>query len=138
MAALAVMRETTMVGYDPVYYEKNRDVLLERTRQWKRANPEKRKAQTKRANAAKLQALAARRLALAVLQDWFCPCGKPLDPDNMALDHDHSCCDVRPRDSCGNCDRAAMHQECNRLIGSLGEDVSRLRNLADFVESFKE
>lgn len=77
---------------------------------------------------------AARRDALSEQQNGLCPCGQPLG-EKVHLDHDHKCCgDRQARESCGQCDRAAMHGQCNSIIGLAAEDPARLRNLADYLE----
>lgn len=48
------------------------------------------------------------------------------------VDHDHSCC---PGDvSCGKCVRGLLCGLCNRGIGMLGDDATRLRAAADYLE----
>lgn len=77
-----------------------------------------------------------RRDALIKKQDGLCPCGNPLG-EKVVLDHDHRCCPGQVRESCGNCDRAIMHPECNLAFGMIKESPERLRNLAAWADSLQ-
>jgi hypothetical protein len=128
--------------YNPEYArdwsQRNRDRISERRRTYYAEHPDKKREHQRRDNQRLMRRLVERRTSLVAAQNGLCPCGEPLvDVGNYTvLDHDHRCCDVRPRDSCGKCDRAAMHMQCNSVIDMVGLSPERLRRLADYVESF--
>jgi len=58
---------------------------------------------------------------------------------NLAVDHDHSCCDTTSSDrvrSCGKCVRGTLCRDCNAaLTHDVTPDV--LRALADYLEQYE-
>lgn len=59
-------------------------------------------------------------------------CGENSDLDNMALDHDHSCCPGRT--TCGNCVRGLICRGCNLGLGYFKDDVRKLRLAIDYLQ----
>lgn len=57
-------------------------------------------------------------------------CGKK---SALAIHHDHNCCDSKS--SCGDCVVGILCTPCNKAAGACGDDSSRLRKLADVLES---
>lgn len=52
----------------------------------------------------------------------------------FSVDHDHRCC---PRySSCGECVRGLLCRTCNIGIGNLGDDSTRLRKAADYLDNW--
>lgn len=49
----------------------------------------------------------------------------------MSIDHDHSCCSGR--ESCGACVRGALCSRCNRVLGSVGDDVALLKAMVLYL-----
>lgn len=73
-------------------------------------------------------------MALWVKQNGLCAlCNNPLDYDEAVLDHDHACCNKPVNQACGSCDRAALHDECNRFLGFARDDVNYLQQAIDFL-----
>ena len=62
----------------------------------------------------------------------ICGANTPLG-NGWHTDHDHGCCPERGR-SCGQCVRGILCSGCNTGIGLLGDDSSRLRAAADYLE----
>jgi hypothetical protein len=52
------------------------------------------------------------------------------------IDHDHSCCPTER--TCGECTRALLCRGCNTALGYLKESPVRARNLAAYIEGWKE
>lgn len=63
-------------------------------------------------------------------------CGKPLDPDNAALDHDHSCCPKNK--SCQVCRRGLAHGGCNTAIGFFLDDPDLMERAAAELRAAKQ
>ena len=57
--------------------------------------------------------------------------------DDLTVDHDHRCCPDKGR-SCGECIRSALCGDCNRAIGLMREDASRLRAAAAYVTQARQ
>ncbi len=137
--------------YASEYYQKNKELIKEKRLKYYAEHPEKRKAYALRDRTLLQRKLTERRNRLIDEQKGFCPCGDllltgeeeahsrgvPITGKSTVLDHDHECCDVRPRNSCGNCDRAAMHSLCNQIIGMVNYSSERLRALADYIDFVK-
>ncbi|UWZ37863.1 hypothetical protein Drose_06195 [Dactylosporangium roseum] len=52
--------------------------------------------------------------------------------DLLKIDHDRSCCsDSR---SCGKCIRGLLCSNCNRALGLFGDDPTRLRAAAAYLD----
>lgn len=59
-------------------------------------------------------------------------CGEPPRDRRLAVDHDHACC---PGDtSCGKCVRGLLCIMDNQTLGRLGDDLERIRKLAEYLE----
>ncbi|MEO6590308.1 MAG: endonuclease domain-containing protein [Pyrinomonadaceae bacterium] len=54
----------------------------------------------------------------------------------LAIDHDHRCCGQNR--SCARCRRGLLCQQCNQALGKFADDPARLRDAADYVESYAE
>lgn len=52
----------------------------------------------------------------------------------LCVDHDHSCCPGPT--SCGKCVRGLLCSKCNVAIGFFYDDVTSLRNAANYLENF--
>lgn len=52
----------------------------------------------------------------------------------LCVDHDHACCPGPI--TCGNCVRALLCHGCNTGIGKAQDSAKRLRDMADYLESF--
>lgn len=59
------------------------------------------------------------------------------DGKQLAVDHNHGCCDYR-RDgrTCGRCVRALLCESCNLGLGKFGDDADLLRKAADYLEGW--
>jgi hypothetical protein len=59
-------------------------------------------------------------------------CSDPMNPVDVAVDHDHSCCaDTR---TCGRCIRGLACRWCNQGTGQFRDDPERMRRAADALE----
>lgn len=70
-------------------------------------------------------------------QSHMCPgCGRG-DGEVLkwCIDHDHNCC-PEATSSCGECIRGILCDLCNCALGFAKDDATRLRNLADYIESY--
>ena len=76
-----------------------------------------------------------RYLELLEEQGHACPgCGTGFtDGVQVDVDHDHACCPGES--SCGSCVRGLLCHTCNIALGMVRDDASRLRRLADYLES---
>lgn len=120
-------------------------------REWRAANPDKRRTHKRRADAKALIAdpLRIRKATLrkfgltidsfaALLESQGGRCGIcPTDDPGgrhgtWHVDHDRRCC---PRSgSCGRCVRGLLCQNCNLMIGHAKDDQARLRAGADYLD----
>lgn len=76
-------------------------------------------------------------------QDGLCYlCQEPLPAGgkDVHVDHDHTCCEVGPRESrsCQYCRRGLTHQACNQIWGLARENPAMLRLLADNGERVRD
>lgn len=92
---------------------------------------------TGRQNKDRRRSYRDRRNDLWAAQNGLCAlCQKPLELDAAVLDHDHKCCyKMIPRDACGNCDRGALHLNCNLLLGHAQDDVDLLALAIAYLEA---
>lgn len=61
-------------------------------------------------------------------------CGGPNRAErNLHIDHDHACCPGTY--SCGRCIRGLLCSQCNTALGLLGDDVTKVMNLAAYLVS---
>lgn len=70
-----------------------------------------------------------RRYTLLERQGGVCAiCGTddPGTTKGWHLDHDHACCSVPPRQSCGECDRGALCHHCNLGLGGFKDSPEAL------------
>lgn len=82
------------------------------------------------------QRLLRRRNQLWTAQNGICAmCHIPLPLDQACLDHDHSCCDTKAKNACGDCDRGVVHNNCNAILGFAHDDTKLLRQAIDYLES---
>lgn len=58
-------------------------------------------------------------------------------PESLHVDHDHSCCNYRSR-SCGECVRGFLCGACNRALGMMKDDESRLRSAIHYLRRFSQ
>jgi hypothetical protein len=72
-------------------------------------------------------------------QEWKCAnpaCVSSDTPDaHLHVDHDHTCCDGRR--SCGECIRGLLCNTCNRVLGFVDDDITRLEGLVEYLKSWK-
>lgn len=56
--------------------------------------------------------------------------------EKLHVDHDHSCCPARGGSTriCGKCVRGFLCGPCNRALGMMKDDPSRLRRAADYLD----
>lgn len=52
------------------------------------------------------------------------------------VDHDHDCCPQKHGKTCGKCIRGILCKWCNMTLGNAKESSNRLRELADYLESY--
>jgi hypothetical protein len=64
-------------------------------------------------------------------------CHRPLDLSGKAppVDHDHACCPGHK--SCGKCNRGVIHEQCNKALGCINDDLDILRHLIQYIENWK-
>lgn len=62
-------------------------------------------------------------------------CSIKLKDGDMALDHDHKCCDTKR--TCGKCIRGILCGGCNRGIGHFKESIDSLRMAIIYLEKHK-
>jgi hypothetical protein len=55
-------------------------------------------------------------------------CGRS---DNLTIDHDHSCCPSR--ESCGECVRGTLCQDCNKMLGIAQDDSNLLMSAVRYL-----
>lgn len=63
----------------------------------------------------------------AICHATECSTGK-----RFAVDHDHDCCPGQK--TCGKCVRGLLCNNCNRLLGYLGDSVVRARSIAVYLD----
>lgn len=63
-------------------------------------------------------------------------CQTPMHIDDLKIDHDHDCCNVGAK-SCGNCVRGLLCGRCNNGLGYFRDNVTTLRNAANYLSTFK-
>lgn len=135
------------------YRERNPEKMRERARQYRLANREeileKNRVKRREEYRADPQAALAKTMlshhgmypedwaAMWQAQDGRCYlCGEPMDDlgaRQIHIEHDHSCC--QNWRSCRVCRRGLACHNCNTLIGLAGDDVARLRRIADALET---
>jgi hypothetical protein len=54
------------------------------------------------------------------------------------IDHDHACCPLPKRKTCGKCIRGILCRSCNLALGNARDDVDRLRGLATYLENYQK
>lgn len=52
------------------------------------------------------------------------------------IDHDHSCCPLPNRKTCGKCVRGILCKTCNLSLGQVKDSITRLRGLALYLENY--
>jgi hypothetical protein len=57
---------------------------------------------------------------------------------NWHIDHDHSCCGVRGKKSCGNCIRGILCGNCNSGIGMLQDDPKVIIEASKYLKNYKK
>ena len=68
---------------------------------------------------------------LQVLYDRGCEiCGKT---DDLAIDHNHSCCPVGGKKKCGKCNRGVLCRPCNMALGSFNDDKDLVQKAVDYL-----
>ena len=60
-------------------------------------------------------------------------CKLPFGNEAPRVDHDHRCCPGKK--SCGKCVRGLLHNNCNRVLGFLKDDVVLLKLAVQYLES---
>lgn len=55
-------------------------------------------------------------------------------PKGMHVDHDHSCCG--DRNSCDNCRRGLLCENCNWMVGQARDNAKTLQAGAEYLERF--
>lgn len=64
----------------------------------------------------------------------ICPlCGE--NSPQMAIDHDHSCCNTGARTTCGKCLRGVLCYMCNQGLGFLRDDSAVMQRAIEYLES---
>lgn len=53
------------------------------------------------------------------------------------IDHDHKCCPLPKRKTCGKCTRGILCRWCNMALGNAKEDVNRLLGLARYIQCYQ-
>ena len=106
---------------------------IRRAREWRAANPEKRKAhtrwQTHRLTNGDWQALWVRQAGVCLL------CHRPeTDGVRFVVDHDHACCPTKK--TCGGCIRGLLHVSCNSSLGVFGDSVTGLQAAIDYLTTY--
>lgn len=74
--------------------------------------------------------LAEAELALMFAGGCFI-CG---DMERLVVDHDHRCCPRRGQ-SCGDCVRGVLCNNCNAALGFANDDPTRLMRMASYLAS---
>jgi hypothetical protein len=60
-------------------------------------------------------------------------CGEaPQDGQSLHVDHDHACCPGR-KESCGQCLRGLLCEDCNRALGMFRDDVTRFESAIAYL-----
>lgn len=54
------------------------------------------------------------------------------------IDHDHDCCPLPKRKTCGKCIRGILCRSCNLTLGNAKDDIDRLRSLATYLDIFND
>lgn len=107
-------------GYSRRGYERNKDRVLERNRNWRKATKYRNAKDRRRAE------IVAR---LWQEQDGRCYlCEDPVELDAAILEHDHRCCP--PMYFCQYCIRGVSHPGCNSVIGHGRDDPDLLEVIA--------
>lgn len=108
----------------------------ELAREWRRSNPERRRATVRRMNwKAKYGVTEEMYNAMLAAQDGVCAICKREDLAGHALhvDHDHACCPGKT--SCGRCVRGLLCGKCNRLLGCADESIETLKAAARYIRA---
>lgn len=68
-----------------------------------------------------------------------CACCYTTDPGHKwwHVDHDHACCSSR-RKTCGKCIRGILCHHCNMALGNARDDIARIKNMARFLEEYRD
>lgn len=122
----------------------NREKANAYMREWRKRNPEKKRAENKRTylRVRSQTDVETRRFAkYHITKDDFilmidrqggcCAiCKTPGDWQSLVVDHDHACC---VRDSCGKCVRGALCKKCNTALGWFGDSAELLISALRYV-----
>lgn len=52
----------------------------------------------------------------------------------LSVDHDHRCCPGQY--TCGKCVRSLICHRCNMVLGQIGDDVSILQSMIDYIQKY--
>ena len=140
-------------NYKEQYYIKNKEKLLEKSKNWERDNPEKRAKISKRyKEKVRSRDCIKRNLDRKMFpdkdknqrlknkysitldefnnkvekQNHVCAICKT-HMSKPCVDHDHKCCSQNKR-SCGKCIRGILCDACNRLLGDAKDSIECLQN----------
>lgn len=74
--------------------------------------------------------------AMADAQGGGCAiCGAaPKEGASLHIDHDHACCSGQ-KESCGRCVRGLLCEDCNRVLGTFRDDVSRFESAIIYLKN---
>jgi Recombination endonuclease VII len=125
------------------FYEKNKEAEKERTKKWRRENPDW-YAKYVRKNREKLRA-ASRKFEYNISPEQYetkkaeqggvCAICKK-ESDLLVVDHNHSCCSQRR--TCGKCNRGLLCRSCNTLIGLAEESKEILSNAIEYLRGYSQ
>lgn len=99
----------------------NRERARAATAAWRLENPARTRENNDRQRQVATERLRARRETMLLEQGGVCAICGTADPGSKSwhVDHDHACCPVAPRWSCGQCDRGVLCNRCNcRLVAA--------------------
>lgn len=68
-------------------------------------------------------------------QNFSCAICKQKFNENLAVDHDHSCCPGREK-TCGKCIRGLLCMKCNMSLGGFEDAIERLENAIDYLKTY--
>lgn len=111
------------------------DCTKMQTAAYKRAYPDEVRLSNRRYNYAKHNLTVEQWDAMLLQQDdKRLACGEANRAErNLHIDHDHACCPGTY--SCGRCIRGLLCSQCNTALGLLGDDVTKVMNLAAYLVS---
>jgi hypothetical protein len=116
------------------YRKKNSKLLSEKTISWQKKNPERTKYLSRKSHLKKYNLTPEQYDKILILQNNKCLICKK-DASNFTkslhVDHDHKCC--AGKESCGNCVRGLLCNNCNTILAHCKDNIETLESVIDYL-----